>query len=144
MAVDPQSLMPMPDGSEETWKTALAGHEHPALLRYVELVAASLESGPASAPQYWPDAEWAGVMTQLRTAIEAFVLAEPLVHLALRHPEASERLPLSDVHPEAESYLWSEAQRNTTFVMRIAATAAVFDNKGFDESLGCWASRCLC
>ena len=134
-----QGLLPAPDGSEDTWRAALAGHEHPGVLRYVELVTATLQNGPAAAPQYWPDAEWTGLMIQLRTAIETFVLAEPLVHVALAHAASAERLPLPNVHPDAESYRWSEEQRVETFVMRLGSTASVLDTKGFDKPLGYWA-----
>ena len=133
-----QGLLPGPDGSEDSWIAALAAPGHPGVLRYIELVTATLGSGPAAAPQYWPGAEWTELMIQLRTAIETFVVAEPLVHLALGNTATAERLPVPTVHPDAESYLWSEAQRVETFVMRIGVTAAVLETKGFDKPLGYW------
>ena len=134
-----QGLIPTEDGSEESWIAALAGQQHPAVERYVELVTASLGDGPAAAPQYWPDDEWSGLMTQLRTAIETFILADPLVHLSLGHAASAERLQLSNGDPDSESYRWSEAQRVETFVMRLGATASVLQAKGFDRTLGYWA-----
>jgi hypothetical protein len=135
-----QGLMPDPnDDSEEAWKAGLAKATHPGVVRYVELVTVSLREGPAAAPAYWPDREWSDIATQLRTAIELFVVAAPFAQLAEGVPEKSPVFPLTSIHPKAESYELDESQRAITFMLRVGLMASVFDRHGYDKALGYWA-----
>ena len=135
-----QGLMSDPDDlSKEAWTRGLENPTHPGVQRYVELMTATLHEGPAGAPAYWPDAEWSGVASQLRTAIEVFVMAAPFAHLAMGHTEGAPVLSMSALHPTAESYDWDESHRAGAFLLQVAVAASVFDRQGFDKSLGYWA-----
>jgi len=135
-----QALLPPRDMEPASWTTALDSADHPAVARYVELMMATLGNGPATAPGYLADSYWQSLAGELRTAIEVFVLAEPIAHLAMGHAQAAPPAPLPAVHWDAESYAWSPRQQAECFVMRLRIMGAVFDiTNRKDKRLGYWA-----
>ena len=135
-----QALLPPRDMKEQSWMEALENADHPAVIRYVELMMATLGNGPATAPGYLADSYWQGLAGQLRTAIEVFVLAEPIAHLAMGHVQSAPAAPLPAVHWDAESYAWTRRQQAECFVMRLRLMGAVFDiTDRPDKRLGYWA-----
>jgi len=135
-----QALLPSREMTKDSWTTALDGLEHPAALRYVELMTAALGDGPATAPNYLADSYWQSLAGELRTAIEVFVLAEPIAHLAMRHVDSAPPAPLHAVHRDAETYAWSRRQQAECFVMRMRLMEAVFEITGRpNKRLGYWA-----
>ena len=135
-----QALLPPRDMREESWTTGLSGANHPAVVRYVELMTATLGNGPATAPGYLADSYWQSLAGQLRTAIEVFVLAEPIAHLAMGHVRSAPPTPLPAVHWDAETYAWTRRQQAECFVMRLRLMGAVFDiTDRPDKRLGYWA-----
>ncbi len=135
-----QALLPARAMTTDAWTTALDGEEHPAVTRYVELMKATLGDGPATAPSYLADSYWQGLAGELRTAIEVFVLAEPIAHLAMKHVDSAEPTPLHAVHREAETYAWTRRQQAECFVMRLRLMEAVFEITGRpNKRLGYWA-----
>jgi hypothetical protein len=134
-----QGLMPDPnDDSEEAWKAGLVSATHPGVARYVEFVTATLLAGPAAAPGYWPDRASSHISSQLRTAIELFVVAAPFAQLAEGVPEKSPVLPLTSIHLKGETYELTERQRAMTFMLQLGLMATVFDRRGYDKALGYW------
>ena len=135
-----QALLPARDMTTDAWTTALDDPEHPAARRYVELMKAALGDGPATAPSYLADSYWQSLAGELRTAIEVFVLAEPIAHLAMRHVETAPPAPLHAVHRDAETYAWTRRQQAECFVMRLRLMEAVFEMTGRpNRRLGYWA-----
>jgi hypothetical protein len=135
-----QALLPARDMTTDAWTTALDDPDYPAALRYVELMKAALGDGPATAPSYLADSYWQSLAGELRTAIEVFVLAEPIAHLAMRHNEAAPPAPLHAVHRDAETYAWTRRQQAECFVMRLRLMEAVFEMTGRpNKRLGYWA-----
>jgi hypothetical protein len=135
-----QALLPARDMTTDAWTAALNDPEHPSTRRYVELMKAALGDGPATAPSYLADSYWQSLAGELRTAIEVFVLAEPIAHLAMRHIETAPPTPLHAVHPDAETYAWTRRQQAECFVMRLRLMEAVFEMTGRpNKRLGYWA-----
>ena len=135
-----QALLPARDMTRDAWMTALDNPEHPAVRRYVELMTAALADGSATAPRYLADSYWQSLAGELRTAIEVFVLAEPIAHLAMRHVDAAPAMPLHAIHRDAETYAWTARQQAECFVMRLRLMEAVFEMTGRpNERLGYWA-----
>jgi hypothetical protein len=135
-----QALLPSREMTKDSWSAALDGLEHPAAVRYVELMKATLGDGPVTAPSYLADSYWQSLAGELRTAIEVFVLAEPIAHLAMRHVDAAEPTPLYAVHRDAETYAWTRRQQAECFVMRLRLMEAVFEITGRpNKRLGYWA-----
>jgi hypothetical protein len=135
-----QALLPARDMTTDAWTAALEDPGYPAVLRYVELMKAALGDGPATAPSYLADSYWQSLAGELRTAIEVFVLAEPIAHLAMRHNEAAPAAPLHAVHRDAETYAWTRRQQAECFVMRLRLMEAVFEMTGRpNKRLGYWA-----
>jgi hypothetical protein len=119
---------------------ALASADHPAVARYVELMLATLGDGPATAPSYLADSYWQSLAGELRTAIEVFVLAESIAHLAMGHTHSASPIPLPAIHREAETYAWTRRQQAECFVMRLRVMEAVFELTGRpNKRLGYWA-----
>jgi hypothetical protein len=134
------ALIPSDDGSEETWEAELKGSAHPAVQRYVELMSATLFKTPSAAPQYIPPTELYWMVNQLVTAIEVFVLSEPFVHMAIGNAGTASPVTVATLHPQAQSYLWTESDRFRCFAMRLMVTASVFDTRGYpDKAIGYWA-----
>jgi len=135
-----QALLPGRDMTKDAWTTALDGPQHPAVRRYLELMQATLGDGPATAPSYLADSYWQSLAGELRTAIEVFVLAEPIAHLAMRHIDTARPTPLHAVHRDAETYAWTRRQQAECFVMRLRLMEAVFEMTGRpNKRLGYWA-----
>ena len=135
-----QALLPARDMTTDAWMSALDDSGHPAALRYVELMKAALGDGPAAAPSYLADSYWQSLAGELRTAIEVFVLAEPIAHLAMRHIETAPPTPLHAVQLDAETYAWTRRQQAECFVMRLRLMEAVFEMTGRpNKRLGYWA-----
>ena len=135
-----QALLPARDMSRNSWAGALGMPGHPAVDRYVELMLATLGGGPATAPSYLPDSYWQSLAGELRTAIEVFVLAEPIAHIAMGHVHAAPPTPLAAIHREAETYAWTRRQQAECFVMRLRVMEAVFELTGRpSKRLGYWA-----
>jgi hypothetical protein len=135
-----QALLPARDMSRNSWAGALGMPGHPAVDRYVELMMATLGGGPATAPSYLADSYWQRLAGELRTAIEVFVLAEPIAHLAMGHAETAAPARLDAIHRDAEGYAWTRRQEAECFVMRLRVMEAVFDLTGRpNKRLGYWA-----
>ena len=135
-----QALAPARDMTTDGWTPAPDDAVHPAALRYAELMKAALGDGPATAPGYLADSKWQGLAGELRTAIEVFVLAEPIAHLAMRHIETAPTAALDAVHRDAETYAWTRRQQAECFVMRLRVMEAVFERTGRpNKGLGYWA-----
>lgn len=135
-----QALLPARDMSRNSWAGALGMPGHPGVDRYVELMLATLGDGPATAPSYLADSYWQSLAGELRTAIEVFVLAEPIAHLAMGHADTASPSRLDAIHSEAETYAWSRRQQAECFVMRLRVMEAVFDLTGRpNKRLGYWA-----
>jgi hypothetical protein len=129
-----QALVPIFSAApNEAWPISLRSGTHPGVRRFIELMQASLRHVPASAPQYMPDPSWEPLASQLRAAMEAFVLAEPYAHLSAGHCHQAPPLTIPAVHPQAESYLWSEQQRAEAFFLRLAIVASVSDRQGYQD-----------
>ena len=69
----------------------------PAVSRFLEMMLATLNGSPSDAPQYYPDQEptYLNVLQIVRTAIETFVVARLVAHVALDHHERAPLLPVS-------------------------------------------------
>jgi hypothetical protein len=135
-----QALLPARDMSRNSWAGALDMPGHPAVDRYVELMLATLGGGPATAPSYLADSYWQSLAGELRTAIEVFVLAEPIAHVAMGHVDAAAPTPLPAIHSDAETYSWTRRQQAECFVMRLRVMEAVFELTGRpNKRLGYWA-----
>ena len=135
-----QALLPSRNPTTDWWAAALEGPQHPAVLRYIELMRATLGDGPATAPSYAADSYWQSLAGELRTAIEVFVLAEPIAHLAMGHVDSADPAPLAAVSREAETYAWTRRQQAECFVMRLRLMEAVFEMTGRpNKRLGYWA-----
>lgn len=81
----------------EAGDTDVLGLGSPAVSRFLELMLATLGGRPSDAPQYYPDQEptYLKVVQVVRTAIETFVLARLVAHVALDHHERAPLLPVS-------------------------------------------------
>jgi hypothetical protein len=135
-----QAVLPSRDAPADWWSAGVDGSDHPAVARYVELMRAALGDGPATAPRYAADPQWQSLAGELRTAIEIFVLAEPIAHLAMGHVETAEPVALPAVHRDAETYAWTRRQQAECFVMRMRLMEAVFEMTGRpNKRLGYWA-----
>jgi hypothetical protein len=135
-----QALLPPADLSTQSWAATLDRPDHPATHRYVELMLATLGAGPATAPAYLADSYWQSLAGELRTAIEVFVLAEPIVHIAMRHIDTAPPAALPAIHRDAETYGWTRRQQAENFVMRLRVMEAVFELTGRrNKRLGYWA-----
>jgi len=101
---------------------------------------AATTTSPVAAPAYTPGPELSGLLNQLRTAIEIFVISEPYTHLASGHDRTAAPLPMHNVHGSAESYLWTESQWTESITLRLDVVGAVFDAQGLpDRALGNWS-----
>ena len=135
-----QALLPSRHMTKDWWSAALDGPDHPAVVRYIELMRATLGDGPATAPSYLADSYWQSLAGELRTAIEVFVLTEPIAHLAMGHIDTAEPAPLHAVGRDAETYAWTRRQQAECFVMRLRVMEAVFEMTGRpNKRLGYWA-----
>jgi len=69
----------------------------PAVSRFLELMLATMNGRPSDAPQYYPDQEptYLNVLQIVRTAIETFVVARLVAHVALDHHGRAPLLPVS-------------------------------------------------
>jgi hypothetical protein len=69
----------------------------PVVSRFLEMMLATLNGRPSDAPQYYPDQEptYLRLVQALRTAIEAFVLARLVAHVALDHHGRAPLFPVS-------------------------------------------------
>jgi len=81
----------------EAGETASLSLGSPTVSRFLEMMLATLNSRPSDAPQYYPDQEptYLQVVQVVRTAIETFVLARLIAHVALDHHERAPLLPVS-------------------------------------------------
>jgi hypothetical protein len=81
----------------EAGETAPLSLGSPTVSRFLELMLATLNGRPSDAPQYYPDQEptYLQVVQVVRTAIESFVLARLVAHVALDHHERAPLLPVS-------------------------------------------------
>jgi hypothetical protein len=69
----------------------------PAVSRFLEMMLATLNGSPSDAPQYYPDQEptYLRLVQVVRTAVETFVIARLVAHVALDHHERAPLLPVS-------------------------------------------------
>jgi hypothetical protein len=106
----------------------------PAVSRFLELMLATMNGRPSDAPQYYPDQEptYLNVLQILRTAIETFVVARLVAHVALDHHERATLLPVSlpgtTVH--ARRYDQEQVKEADAAALLITLRAPAFDGVG--------------